>query len=689
MTNSGNLILYTNLFNNFAHLWQEVAESGLFLLSLEGEILAQSSLTSDFVIDGSHIISHPLTEQIVSTVVNQRQLLVTPIYQDSQLVGYLVGIDSAPEHKALLSWIADSLSANLNHEELIQGLTDELIVAWNQLELIYHVTENLALTSNLTDALQSIIKEIQKVTKVEDVFILTQEKQGINCISSRDSSPVLYRHSTLFNHVLSQNGVLLCHSHEACAQIWVDCPETIETLLAVKIPIIQESTDAMIGLVNKDKQSFNTGDTKLVTALAPQLGLVIKNSLIYKRLVTNERLAREREIAAQIQNNTLPHNPPQMGGVSIAVSSILGSEAGGDFYDFITIDDQYLTVVIGDVSGKGISAATLTTVVRAILRSEIMRGVEPHLVIERANELLHHDLNAAEAFITALVAKIDTYNGILSYANAGHLIGLLRQTKQNHTELLKATCLPIGLHGYENHLTKTIKLNSGDNLVLVTDGIVEAQSPKGDTFGLHRLRYIIENRANDLPEQLQHFIRSEISQFRLGNSAVHSEQDDATLLIVKMLAQPDSLTSKDISTIIKTAKYTYHADTEHLAEISQKVTAICQEIPSLAGQANAKDFVHLVELATSEICTNIIRHAYQGKGGELNLHVTVLNNGIQLDLYDNGIGFDPNSIPVPKKPQEGGYGLHIIRQIMDVVSYEHDPKQGNHWHLIKMHASKP
>jgi len=95
----------------------------------------------------------------------------------------------------------------------------------------------------------------------------------------------------------------------------------------------------------------------------------------------------------------------------------------------------------------------------------------------------------------------------------------------------------------------------------------------------------------------------------------------------------------------------------------------------------------LVELAVSEICTNIIQHAYRRAGGEIRGSLTRLPNGIQIDLYDDGESFDPSSVPEPATQanslNEGGYGLHIVRQIMDRALYQANTPKGNHWRLIK------
>ena len=114
---------------------------------------------------------------------------------------------------------------------------------------------------------------------------------------------------------------------------------------------------------------------------------------------------------------------------------------------------------------------------------------------------------------------------------------------------------------------------------------------------------------------------------------------------------------------------------------------MCRSLPDLPSPPASDDFVYLVELAVSEICTNIIQHAYLVANGQIRGSLTPLANGIQIDLYDDGESFDPTTVPTPttqvNNPNEGGYGLHIVRQIMDRVLYQANTPKGNHWRLIK------
>jgi sigma-B regulation protein RsbU (phosphoserine phosphatase) len=251
-------------------------------------------------------------------------------------------------------------------------------------------------------------------------------------------------------------------------------------------------------------------------------------------------------------------------------------------------------------------------------------------------------------------------------------------------EQLKATSPPIGIFGYAGESSKVVAIDSGDTILFYTDGITEAQAPNGDLFGLNRLLYIVQSRANEPPEQLQQYIQSEISSFRRDSLS----RDDATLLILKMLPQSETAPPKNISTTVKTVEFSYPADIQYLTNISEEIISSCRQLPSLPAGPNADDFIYLIELAISEICTNVIKHAYaDSRDGQITGSITLLNNGVQLDFYDQGESFDPNTVPRPNSNPheltEGGYGLHIVRQIMDVVSYDQDPELGNHWHLIK------
>jgi serine phosphatase RsbU (regulator of sigma subunit)/anti-sigma regulatory factor (Ser/Thr protein kinase) len=671
-----------NLFHDFIGRWQTIMGGQALVISTTGEIVATSNGSPS--LNWPEVIAQISPNQPSVIELANQILLTAPFNLGKEPLGYLLAFNVPQEDISLLGWLAETIGARLGDEIALAGMTDELIGAWDQLELIYRVTRNLSLSADLTTVLRSIVQEIRKVVDTEDGFILLKRSKDLECVTSLGRPANLIYDDRLLAYLVSSQQVLLCNDRADCQKIWPALPSHLENILATPLPIVDEETKAILGLINKAGGDFSAGDVKLLAVLAQQVGTIIKNFLVHERLIYEERLSRELEIAAEIQESLLPTTLPQVGGLSIAVSSEPASEVGGDFYDFITIDDRNLTLIMGDVAGKGIPAAMLTSVTRTMLRVEAMRGEAPQKIIERANRILHQDLGRADSFVTVFAASIDTVEGKLNYASAGHTPALLWRAESRTTEQLRSTSPPIGIVGYEERAARTLQLKPGDTLVLYTDGITEAQSPRGDFFGLNRLIYILESRFSESPENLQQYVQREVANFR----STASGRDDATLLIVKMLPQSEAVTPPDISTVVKTVDFSYPAEIHYLTDIAKQVKLVCRELPGLNNSFDTEDFIYLVELAISEICTNIIKHAYADRTGNLDGRITVLNNGIQLDFYDTGISFDPNTVPQPSADpdqlSEGGFGLHIVRQVMDVVSYEHHPKRGNHWYLLKL-----
>jgi sigma-B regulation protein RsbU (phosphoserine phosphatase) len=673
-----------SMFSTLAKRWQEIVGDELLLISPTGDLLVPANGSAPPATWGQLLQRASSTTPSFLNYSNQA-IVTLPLLQGNQQLGYLLALNAGEQELPLLTWSAETLLARLDDEEAIQDMADELIGAWNQLELVYHVTRNLTLNANLMAMLKSIVEEIRKVVDTESGFILFQRSGALECVTTCSRIDQKLLSKTLWNNLVQSEHFVLCNDAPSCRFIWPDAPGHVENILATHLLIDAEDAIVVLGLINKADKNFTAGDSKLLMALASQVAMVIKVYLIHHKLIEDERLRRELEIAAEIQQSLLPTALPQMSGLSLAAASVPASEVGGDFYDFISLDDGWLTIVIGDVAGKGVPAAMLTSVTRTILRMEVMRGESPHAVIQQANNVLHQDLSLADSFATALVATINTDKGTLSYASAGHTPAILLRAQTGKAEQLKATSLPIGIFGYEASPTRTVDLNPGDTLVFYTDGVTEAQSPTGDLFGLHRLLKLIESKTSEDPDVLRDTIQTAIVDFCENSSS----QDDVTLLIVKLLSRPELAGATELpALVLKTINFSYPADTEHLTDIAHQITSACRQLPALPLITGADDFICLVELAISEICTNIIKHAYADTQGYINGCITLLENGVQLDFYDNGDSFDPNAVPQPQSDPhelvEGGYGLHIVRQIMDVVSYEHHPERGNHWHLLKL-----
>ena len=674
-----------DLFESLALRWHRATAGELALLSASGQIVdayngASPDLASAICID----------EQGEIAIAPLAKAIITPMRVHDEVKGYLVSYNSAENQRPMLAWASEILLDHLNSEQALQSMTDELIVAWDQLELLYRITQTLGEHTDLSNVLTSTLEEIIKVVTVEIAFIIYRYQGQFNCrIAGPSSLPEAVISPGLLNRLASLDQLVLYNSRSLTLEVWPDAPQTLYNFIGTAIPTSGD-TVAALGLINntnKNRRSdFAAGHAKLITSVSEQVGPIFDYFTLQEKIIAQERLRHELAIAAEIQESLMPGNTPQVNGITIDVTTLPAYEVGGDFYDFIRINDHQLTAVLGDVAGKGIPAAMVTSMIRTMLRVEALHNQEPHTIIQQANEVLQEDLGRADLFVTAFVATLDTKANVLMYANAGHVPGIIYHAQAKKSRLLKATSLPIGISGYNREIfkpTQYVHIGQGDTLVIFSDGVFEAKAPNGEQFGIQTIRDLIHRHADESAGKLKEIILEQVATFRQTENMT----DDVTLSIIKFSSESFKPKQEKLRQVFKTLSFKYAADTVHLTDISEKVTKACRSLGNLPHDSKGDDFVYLVELAVSEICTNIIEHAYADKGGYITGQLTLTNIGIEIDVYDQGKGFNPNEVPPPisdpMDPTEGGYGLHIVRQIMDVADYSVDTPQGNHWKLVK------
>ncbi|GAB4529304.1 MAG: hypothetical protein Kow0063_06250 [Anaerolineae bacterium] len=669
-----------DIFERLIAHWEHMTGGQLLAVDEEGKWVAGSHPFSH--LDNGALPGH-WREWLSQENADQPQILVegqpvqiTPINIQQIPVGYLVAVgEVSPE---LFRWSASMLEASVTAEQSLQGMTNELISAWDQLELVFRVAQTLASTADLVSALRSVLAEVQQVLKASEGFLVLEQDDNLTYLSVGGDERLSPQRRQLYYHLQRARRLLIGNDPESLKAFWPEAPAEITNLLGVCLPV-RPPAQAVIGLLNKEGYDFTAGDGKLLTAVAEQITAIINNTLLHQQILAQERMQRELEIAAEIQVSLLPHGLPEIPGVEFAVASLPATEVGGDFYDFIPLDEDRLGIVVGDVAGKGVPAAMLTSLARTILRVEAGYGHSPQRVIAQTNQALLQDLQRAEMFVTALIAYLDRNDFTLTYANAGHTPGLWWRAELGTFEQLTATTPPLGIQIGDPGSDRTLQLTPGDFLLFYTDGVTETMSPDNQVFGGDRLEKALAAHAGGTADDLVQSVLSAVRAFR--QSAPWS--DDLTMIAMRI---KPSVTLQHTS-LEPAVEFTVPANLQVLEHISTQVTQVCRSLPGLPPAPANDDFVYLVELAVSEICTNIIQHAYRKVGGEIRGRLTPMANGIQIDLYDNGEGFNPDAIPAPDPEtnalNEGGYGLHIVRQIMDSVHYQANTPKGNHWRLIK------
>ena len=239
-------------------------------------------------------------------------------------------------------------------------------------------------------------------------------------------------------------------------------------------------------------------------------------------------LLRDVELAAQVQRMFLPAGTPTIAGLEIAGMMRPFRSVGGDYYDYMPINANAIQIVIGDVSGKGVSAALLMSATAAAMRLEAGRDRNMLQQVERLNAEIGV-VSDAEHYVTLLVAEIDTQKRRIHYVNCGHNPALLLQASTHTLKRLDASCPPIGLSPNENCELASAELAPGDVLVFYTDGVTEAENLLAEEFGMERLSAVLQRSSSLTAKGLMDDIFSSAANF----SKDVGFGDDVTILVVK------------------------------------------------------------------------------------------------------------------------------------------------------------
>jgi sigma-B regulation protein RsbU (phosphoserine phosphatase) len=296
-------------------------------------------------------------------------------------------------------------------------------------------------------------------------------------------------------------------------------------LSEVAIPL--HVNDRLVGVFtasHPDVHAFPPEQLKLLQALCSHISVAVQNARLFQHERNErERMSRDAQEARTIQQALLPRCSPYIPGFAVSGLCIPAGAVGGDWYDFIPMDDGRWALVLADVSGKGTAAALLMSATRGMLRSLAETYCSPAEVLRCLNKLLVEDFPPAR-FVTMLYAVLDPAKRTLTFANAGHLQPLLvygTEARFVNTD----EGMPLGL-GSGNFSEVEIELKPGSSVVFYSDGITEAENPDEEEYGLLRMQQHLLQ-----PESCADGLLADVRSFADGFEL----RDDATVIMVKML----------------------------------------------------------------------------------------------------------------------------------------------------------
>jgi phosphoserine phosphatase RsbU/P len=285
---------------------------------------------------------------------------------------------------------------------------------------------------------------------------------------------------------------------------------------------------------------------KLVRLVADQTAVAIENDELAVELRKKERLDQELEIGAEIQRRLLPRQCPAIPGVTLAARCKPANRVGGDYYDFIPTSHNQIQattkgieetgrwgLVIGDVMGKGVPAGLIMTMMRGMLRGEVLHGHPPGRILQNLNQVMYADLENSHRFVTLFYSEYEPISRVLSYSNAAHNPPLWWHAATKTVTRLDTFGMLIGLDANSQYEDGQAVLEPGDTIIYYTDGLTDAAAASGDRYDEDNLIVTFSTacRYCSGPQEILDYLFDQVQEF-IGDEKQNT--DDMTLVVLQV-----------------------------------------------------------------------------------------------------------------------------------------------------------
>ena len=459
--------------------------------------------------------------------------------------------------------------------------------------------------------------------------------------------------------------------------------------VALVVPLVSQGE--LIGTLNLgprlSEQDYSTDDRRLLTTLAAQAAPAIRVAQLVREQAAEaadrERLAQELRVATLIQQQFLPRELPHLPEWQIAAFYGPAQAVGGDFYDFVEMPDGRIGIAVGDVTDKGVPAALVMARTHSLLRAEASRLTSPGEILSRANDLLVPEM-PARMFVTCLFAVLDPPTGRIVIANAGHNLPFVRSGAD--VGELRATGMPLGLLPGIRYEEVEGTIEPGSNVLLYSDGLVEAHDEDRQMYGFDRLRGALvgDDAGSELLDRL-------LETLRAFTGPDHEQEDDITLVTLRRSAGVAGATDPAEAPLSATSTaltaFSLPGAPGNEREAMDRVAA------AVADLGLPPDRLERLKTAVSETAMNAIEYGSQGRDDvPFDVDVEVTASDIVVRVTDRALsGAIPADAEVPdierklageQKPR--GWGLFLIEHMVDAMDVSTDDDTGTQTVTLRM-----
>jgi serine phosphatase RsbU (regulator of sigma subunit)/anti-sigma regulatory factor (Ser/Thr protein kinase) len=457
------------------------------------------------------------------------------------------------------------------------------------------------------------------------------------------------------------------------AKLELDSPAVTalrEAGVALVVPLVSQGE--LIGTLNLgprlSEQDYSTDDRRLLTTLAAQAAPAIRVAQLVREqaheAAEREKVDQEMRVATLIQQQFLPRELPNLPHWQIAAYYGPARAVGGDFYDFIEMPGGRIGIAVGDVTDKGVPAALVMARTHSILRAEASRTDSPGEILARANELLVPEM-PARMFVTCLFAILDPRTGRIVLANAGHNLPYVR-TDDGVVEL-RATGMPLGLISDSHYNETEGVIAPGSNVLLYSDGLVEAHDPGQQMFGFPRLReaMTIDDAGSELLDRL-------LEDLRTFTGPDWEQEDDITLVTLR---RASGVSEPAVEAASLTTGFSIPGEQGNERLAMDRVGAAVADL----GIAPAR--LERLKTAVSEATMNAIEYGSQGRADvPVDVEIEATPDAVIVRITDRALsGAVPDDAETPDidlklagAQKARGWGLFLIKNMVDSMDVTSD-----------------
>jgi sigma-B regulation protein RsbU (phosphoserine phosphatase) len=416
---------------------------------------------------------------------------------------------------------------------------DKLLSTVDKLRMLLDITKKISLSLDLEEVLKQVMDTLGSLIHYHaaGIYLIEYDDDGSNPhifkskvirgydISSELREPQLKLGEGFLGHVAQTQEAIISPDVSQDARYF---PARLRTRSELTAPII--SNDKVIGvfdLESDDLNAYTEDDLDVLQLLTSQVAIIIEKVRLHDQVVEKKRIEAQLEIARKVQLELLPNSDPKLAAFDISAYIFPAEEVSGDYYDWVSMSDDQIGIVVADAVGKGIPAALLMSFLRASLRSCVQIGYAPHIAFSKVSSLLWDSLEDNQ-FITAIYGILDATNRTFVFSNAGHNPPLLIKPDGEY-RFVEYGDMPLGMFLDTRYHQHFIRFEQNQIMVLYTDGITEAANESGEEYGQERFAKRVLDGI-DLPaNQLIDHVRKGVADFTERKFL----DDDGTLFIVK------------------------------------------------------------------------------------------------------------------------------------------------------------